>query len=457
VRGTGEILLVSTYELGHVPSGISFPKAFLERAGFRPSALDLAVEPFDPDRVRAAHLIAFSVPMHTALRLTERAVERVREENPGAKLAFHGLYALLEAPLLRSLGACAVLGGECEEDLVAVAVALERGEPTLAFLKGGGEGATLLHLDFPVPSRTGLPALKHYARLLEDPGAERVAGYTEATRGCKHLCRHCPIPPLYRGRFFAIPVEVVVADVARQIEAGATHVTLGDPDFLNGPRHAERVALALHERFPALTFDFTAKIEHLIRQADLLPALRASGALFVVSAVESLSDTVLTHLHKGHCRGDVYRAFEVCARAGLALRPSLVPFTPWATLEDYLDLIDTFAREGWLFALDPVQLSVRLLVPPGSLLLEDPTFVTSGFDAAALSYAWRHTDPRVDRLQEKVALRVEAAQASREPPAQTFAAIRELARAAAGHPHLHVPVPFVPGPRGPRLSESWFC
>lgn len=455
MRGPGEILLVSTYELGHQPSGIAVPKAFLERAGFRPAAMDLAVEPFDERRVRAARLIALSVPMHTALRLALRAVERVRAVNPTARLAFHGIYAPLHEPLLLSTGAIAVLGGECEEDLVELASRLARAD------RSGGDPGPSAHvsvarLDYPVPSRAGLPSPERYARLVAD-GDERLAGHAEATRGCKHACRHCPIPVLYGGRFFAVPAAVVLEDVAQQVAAGVGHVTFGDPDFLNGPRHALRVASALHERFPHLTFDFTAKIEHLVRHAGLLPALRVAGAIFVVSAVESLSDTVLARLDKGHRRDDVFRASAACREAGLALRPSLVPFTPWSTLEDYLELVETFSRDEWLDLLDPVQLSIRLLVPPRSLLLEDPSLVTEGLDAAALTHVWRHPDPRMDHLQRRVSRLVEAAAQAKEPPRTTLARIRSTALAAAGRPHEHVATGADTGRRAPRLTESWFC
>ena len=284
MSGPGEILLVSTYELGHQPSGIAVPKAFLERAGLRPAVLDLAVEPFDEERVRKARLVLFSVPMHTALRLALRAAERVRSMNPSAAIAFHGIYAPLHETLLREAGAVSVLGGECEEELVALARTLGRGDVAPASV------TPVRRLLYPVPSRTGLPAPERYARLVDETGRERPAGHAESTRGCKHLCRHCPIPSVYGGRFFAIPVEVVVEDVAQQVALGVTHITFGDPDFLNGPRHALAVASAVHARFPELTFDFTAKVEHLVREAGLLPALRAAGALFVVSAVESLSD-----------------------------------------------------------------------------------------------------------------------------------------------------------------------
>ncbi len=457
MRGPGQVLLVSTYELGHAPHGVAVPAAFLERAGYRPAALDLSVEPFDAERVRRARLVLLSVPMHTALRLGIDVARRVRRENPGAVLCFHGLYAPLHAELLVAEGAAAVLGGECEADLVALAAAVERGGDLAGFVRRAAPGAPLPRLDHPVPSRAALPPLTRYARLAAADGSHHVAGYAEATRGCKHRCRHCPIPALYGGRFVAVPADVVVEDVARQVAAGAEHVTFGDPDFLNGPAHALRVARAVHERFPALTFDFTAKVEHLVARPAEVAELAALGALFVISAVESLSGRVLAKLEKGHTRADVLAAFAICAEAGLALRPTLVPFTPWETLEGYLDVLETFEARGWLANVDPVQLSLRLLVPPGSLLEGDPDIAFEGLDREALTWRWRHPDPRMDALQRKVAAEVEAGATAREDPLATMARVKALALAAAGLPHGHVRVLAPDRRRVPRMTESWFC
>ncbi len=456
MRGEGAVLLVSTYELGHQPQGIAWPAAFLSRAGYRPATLDLSVEPFDDGRVARARLIAISVPMHTALRLGLDAAARIRARNPTALLAFHGTYAPLHAPLLLDAGASAVLGGECEEELVALVQAAERGEDLTRFVQRGGAAASLGRLSFPVPLRDGLPSPARYARLREADGSERTAGYVEATRGCLHRCRHCPIPAVYDGRFFAVPVETVLADVDNQIQRGATHLTFGDPDFLNGPGHALRIAREFRRRFPAVTFDFTAKVEHLVRDAAHLPELVACGAIFAVSAVESLSDRVLGKLEKGHVRADVLRAFEACDGAGLPLRPTLVPFTPWETLDGYLDIVETFEERGWIGRIDPVQFSLRLLVPPGSLLLGDPELPVEGLDPAALTWRWRHPDPRMDDLQARVAAVVGAAATRGDDPAATLAEVKALALAAAGRAHSHVARPFATAGT-PRLTENWFC
>jgi hypothetical protein len=265
------------------------------------------------------------------------------------------------------------------------------------------------------------------------------------------------VVPLYQGRFFAVPEELVLADVAAQVAAGARHVTFGDPDFLNGPTHALRIARALHARFPAVTFDFTAKVEHLVHLPAAVAELATLGAAFATTAVESLSDPVLSALDKGHTRADVLRALEIAGEAGLPLRPTLVPFTPWSTLEDYLELLDVFEARGVLPALDPVQLSIRLLVPPGSPLAGDPSVHFEGLDPAALTWRWRHPDPRMDRLQARVAAEVEAATTAREDPLATIARVKVLALAEAGLPHGHVRTLAPDQRRVPRLTESWFC
>jgi hypothetical protein len=253
---------------------------------------------------------------------------------------------------------------------------------------------------------------------------------------------------------------VVLEDVRRLVAAGAGHITFGDPDFLNGPGHALRLVRALHAEFPNLSYDFTAKIEHLLRHRELMAEFAATGCVFVVSAVESLSDVVLANLEKGHTRADVAVALDIVRRAGIALRPSFMPFTPWATLDDYLELLDFVEREDLIDHVDPVQLTIRLLIPPGSALLSRPNIhpFLGELDEARLAYRWTHPDARVDQLHRDVTALVGAATESEEDPAATFYRLRSLAAERAGRPvsgGVRLPPPERPIP--PRLTEPWFC
>jgi radical SAM superfamily enzyme YgiQ (UPF0313 family) len=465
----GAVLLVSCYELGHQPHGVTLTAAFLERAGFRPSRIDLSQCRLDDRVAREARVVGISVPMHTALRIGVEALRRIRAMNPEAFICCYGLYAWLNAEYLLDGLASAVIGGEYEQAFVRMVENLAAGGPGEAagvWRRGQRAPPVLERLDFPVPARRGLPPSPSYARLVR-ADREVAVGYTEATRGCLHHCLHCPIPPVYGGRFFAVPREVVMEDVRRQVEgAGAHHITFGDPDFLNGPTHSLRIARAVHAAFPHLTFDCTAKVEHLLRHREVLSELAALGCVFVVSAVESLSDRVLDALEKGHSRADVFEVTGVVRSAGISLRPSLLPFTPWTTLDDYLELLEWAEREDLIDCVDPVQWSIRLLVPPGSALHGKPWMNAhlTVLDPEALVFRWRHPDPRMDRLYETVATLVADAAQAGEDPLVTFGRVWDAALRMAGVGAQHAaplhprrPVHLLPRPRSPRLTEPWFC
>jgi radical SAM superfamily enzyme YgiQ (UPF0313 family) len=454
MRRPGAILLVACYELGHQPLAVAWPAAFLERRGYTPAVMDVSVEPFDAERVRRARLVAISVPMHTALRLGVPVARQVRAVNPTCHIAFYGLYATLNAQHLLAGIADSVMSGEIEAALGDLVRRLEVDDAP----ESPAQPPVLVKLDFPVPSRASLPSLKKYAHL-ERNGELELVGNVEASRGCKHRCRHCPIPSVYGGRFFVVPVDIVLADVRQQVEAGATHVTFGDPDFLNGPGHALAVARALHDAFPSLTFDFTAKIEHLLRHRDRLPELARLGCAFIVSAAESLSNTVLANLDKGHTRGDIEAVVRLTAQAGIALRPTWVAFTPWTTLEDYRDLLDFVETNGLVDAVDPVQFSIRLLVPPGSLLLESAVMrpFLGELVEEQFYHLWSHPDPRMEALHTEVSAVVAGAADRREDAAITFQRVRELADRSAGLVARPITSPDPRRTRPPRLTEPWFC
>ena len=459
LKSKGSILLISCYELGHQPLGVALPLGFLERAGFTPDAIDIAVEEFDDEKAARAEFVGISVPMHTALRLGVRVARRIRETNPACHICFYGLYAALNSDYLLANGADSCIGGEYETPLVELVESLatdsdknidgiiQRDRPSGPFLQ---------RLEFAAPSRSALPVLDNYAHL-EHNSERRTAGYVEASRGCLHLCTHCPIPPVYGGRFFVLPQDVVLEDIRNQVRAGATHITFGDPDFLNGPKHALSVVRAMHEEFPELTYDFTAKVEHLLTRGDHLAEFGQLGCLFIISAVESLSERVLTILDKCHTRDDVERSLELCRDAGISLRPTWVAFTPWTTIDDYLEMLDFVEANGLIDHVDPVQFSIRLLIPPGSWLADhEETLPHRGpLDEAAFTYRWKHPDSNMDQLQKDVAQLVEQDANADEDPATTFYRIREL----AGGRQPTVVVRALPDDRqrAPRMTESWFC
>lgn len=462
MRCPGDLLLISSYELGHQPLSLASPLGFLSRAGYEATGLDAAVERLPEPLLTRARFVGIAVPMHTAMRLGLRVAERVRAVNPAAHLCFYGLYASLNAGYLLQHVADSVIGGEYEQPLVDLIRALDAGDsrPVDGVTDRQHRSVPVLRrLSFTRPDRHRLPELKCYAHL--DTGEKKVmAGYVEASRGCRHTCLHCPITPVYRGRFFIVPAEVVLDDIRHLISLGARHITFGDPDFLNGPGHALRLARALHRAFPDVTFDITTKVEHIIEHAGLFPELKSLGCAFVVSAIESVSDLVLERLEKGHDRADIVRALDILDDAGIPMRPSLVAFTPWTTIDDYLTMLEFIETRCLIDHIDPVQYTIRLLVPPGSALLDRPETLTwlGPLDEAAFFYRWDHPDSRMDALHRRVSRLVEDAVRANEDPAVTFSWIKSLADATAGVSPLASLSPVsLTRRRIPRLTESWFC
>jgi radical SAM superfamily enzyme YgiQ (UPF0313 family) len=433
--------------------------------------LDLSVAEARDSDFAGARLVAIAVPMHTAMRLGVRVAERARAVNPTAAICFYGLYAALNAEYLLRTCADAVIGGEYEAALVALArEVIKSGSGRLSEVAIPGVRTRTRHtppvvarIPFAAPDRAELPPLDRYAKLVI--GSETtLAGYVEASRGCLHTCAHCPITPVYGGRFFVVPRDIVLADIRAQVAAGATHITFGDPDFLNGPGHSLAVLRAMRAEFPTVTFDATIKIEHIIERRHVFAELRALGCAFVVSAVESLSADVLRHLRKGHSRRDVIEALRVLEDADIPMRPTLVAFTPWTTARDFMDVLDFVAEQGLIEHVAPVQYTIRLLAPPGSALLEadDAARWLGALDEENFTYRWRHPDPRMDALQVELAALVEEATACGASNAEIFAAIRVCAARTLeiepGAAFAGVAIGNSPARRPiPHLTEAWFC
>jgi radical SAM superfamily enzyme YgiQ (UPF0313 family) len=403
--------------------------------------------------------------MHTALRLGVEVAKQVRAANWDAHICFYDQYAWLNASfLLQGRNgdgplADSVCAGEYEATLCALVDALDRGAPAASVpgvaTRERGAKPALTRLSFPVPDRRELPSLQQYAHYVAD-GVAVPAGYAETTRGCLHMCRHCPVVPVYGGRFFVVPVETVMADVRQQVAAGARHITFGDPDFLNGPGHARAVTAALHDAFPDVTFDFTTKVEHVLEQRDLMPLLQQRGARFVVSAFEATSPLVLQRLQKGHTVAGMDEALAIVREAGLCIQPTWVPFTPWTTLEDYLTMLRWIRERDLIPHVPIVQLSIRLLVPPQSALLAEADTATwlGPLDAERFTYRWVHPDPRMDRLQQQVAALAEMGGGDGY---HLFAEVERLAYAAADREVPPWTPPQMPDQPPPRLTEDWFC
>ena len=387
-------------------TGSRSPRRSSSGPASRPRALDLAVEPLDPAaRARARGSSRISVPMHTALRLGLAGRRADPRREPGrAALLPRPVRAAPRRRCSSRAGAAAVLGGECEEALVA-----------LAARRGAGRGPRPLRA---ARRRRGAPRAARLpgaeprraaaARALRAPrGRRRRAAARRLRRGDARL--QAPLPPLPDpARSTAVasspcPSRRCSRTWRSQVAAGAEHVTFGDPDFLNGPGHALRVARARSTRASRRSRSTSPpRSRTWSRTPDARRRARGRlGAVFVTSAVESLSRPRAREARQGahprrrapglrRLRRGAGVAAPAVAAAVHALGHARGPPRPPRRARGGGDA--RAPRPG--AALDPAARPARL-APRAAI----PTSPSRGSTRRPLTWRWRHPDPRMDALQ----------------------------------------------------------
>ncbi|MGK5093149.1 radical SAM protein [Deltaproteobacteria bacterium TL4] len=378
--------------------------------------------------------------------------------NPKAVLCFYGLYASINASCLKEMGVHLVLGGEFEEPLLRYCLKYQENK-TLSSKIPFESHTYLERINFQIPDRHDLPDLSRYAQLIL-PGSRKKTAYVEASRGCKHQCRHCPIVPVYQKRFFVIPQDVVLADIRQQVASGAEHLTFGDPDFFNGIGHALPIVQALHAEFPTLTYDVTLKIEHLLKHQASLSVLKETGCLLITSAVESFENETLELLQKGHTVEDIRTVVQILRELSITLNPTFIAFTPWTTLANYRHFLTSLVALDLVEHVSPIQLAIRLLVPHQSRLLEcqELQHFFEVFDEKQWVYPWKNRDPRMEELQLRLVALIAKNSASKHSRTTIFSQVWNIASEYAEAENPFPPLPNIPQRATvPYLNEPWYC
>lgn len=444
------VLAISTYELGHQPLILARLATALDSLGISTELCDNSIfnRPFaDKSDFQIAggefptHLV-ISVPMHTATQLGKTIASRAREFfGNSITIIAVGLYAKV-ALSFTGLFDIGVPQGSNEQIMEAIGVKLD--------------DSIRSNLKLQVPDRSKLPEIHNYAHLLEQNG-KRLVGYVETTTGCAHSCKHCPVPVVHHGSFRAIAASIVLKEIDQLYKSGARHITFGDPDFLNGPTHSLKITRAMHQKYPDLTFDATIKIEHILENRNIWAEMAELGLTLVVSAFEHTSDLILTKLAKGHTKAQIVEALQLLRSHGIEVRPSLLPFTPWTDRQSLIELIEFIYDNNLVESVDPVQLSIRLLIPLDSLVLGDEDLQIGPWNPDLLSFEWRSSDPLIDELQLQLSQIAQDSLDRQMPSIQVF---DEMRRCIYGAFSLTPPTRSqyrATCEEKPRLSEAWFC
>ena len=463
------VLLVSTYELGHQPLHLASPAAALRRAGHEvrtPRPRRRAVGPGRRSSGPRPWLLGADAHRHAAGAPGRRRVRR--EPGRAADLPLRALRHRQPRPDPRA----GTRRPRHRRRVRAGARGLGRqpggwGPPPAPRPRRSSRSSTCGARSLGPPAR-GLCRRSSATPTWRSGGEERLVGYVEASHGCLHRCRHCPVPVVYDGRIRIVPDDVVLADVERLVERRRP------PHHLRRPRLPQRPAALPAGRAPRCTSAARADLRlhgqgraHPAPRRPVAGAGRGRAACSWSAPSRRVNDDILAGSTRATRPPRPPPRWRCCARHGIEIRPSFLPFTPWTTLDDVADIVDFVAAHDLVANVDPVQYTIRLLVPEGSLLWSRSLRRSrlGPYDAERLSWTWsaRPTPPSTE-LQTRLARhrrgRPDRRRADR-PDLRTGPGRRaRRRRAPPGRRARPAPPERLQHCRGegrPRLTEPWFC
>ena len=376
-----KILLLSFYDLGKQPKIISELHKKLDNGSNQIDVVDYSIEEKNLT-LDNYDVLGIYASMHTASVLAE---QYLRDRKLPNKLFVFGLYANVFSEMFSNFQSIHSFDSDELESLLEVQL-----NPNYSFKHS-------------VPDRTILPSITDYSHIV-DGSNNLIAGSVETTYGCKHECTHCPVPIEFKGMFKTFGTEKIITDVTNQVEEGAKHISFNDPDFFNGPKHALKILQLLNEKHPSITYDSTIKVEHILKYPDYFQELKNLNMLFVISAFETTNDHVLNILQKNHSFNDLNKAVELSLENNIDIRPTWMPFSPWTEQNDLISIIKLIENYKLRETVDPIQLTIKLLVPKNSLILKRPEMkeYLLDYDPASFSYAWQYKFPNIDNIQNEL-------------------------------------------------------
>lgn len=402
------ILIVSTFEGGYQPISALAATTSLVAEGFSPTLLDVYVDGVDEDKIKAANVIAVSMPLFDSLESGVQLIQQIKELNPSAILIAFGQYATLNPQRLSLNYVDFTIVGEWEKPIVSLANHLVLGkEFDLAGIctremaeLGSIPNPLITRKNIRTPLRSYAPPLAKYPQPQVEKLLERsaVVGGLETSRGCIHKCTYCSVFAAYDTKVVKVDEQYIIDDIEQMVAQGMDHLTFMDADFFNAKRRNVELIQTLHEKFPQLTFDFTTRVDFILDLEDLIPVLSECNVKFITSALEFPTQNVLDIVAKDITVEDIERAIEICNKANIKLNPTFIMYNPWIDKEELSQFQQFVIRNDLADIIDPIQYETRLKLYKGSPLLNRESTQPLELEEQEFHFDWKHPNPEIDNL-----------------------------------------------------------
>lgn len=321
--------------MGFPPIGIMSLSSVLKQAGHECVMFDQA-HPDTPNEViverinlEQPDLVGLSFLSTTSYPYAKMLARQIRISNRTVKLAFGGVFASLNAPLvkLQCPEVDFVCRGDGEQLVLDLLANLDNPEAVsgLTWMKDErvvhNPNRTLeRHLDqWPFPDRESLKLDFVESMPLDVPAVLSMERFTtmQTSRGCPWPCVFCDIPIFNEGKWRARSSAHVVAELKYLQEQGYGSVYFVDDHFLLQPKRIEAICNGVMNEGLTIQWGIEGRVDSVAQH--LFPAMAKAHCRTVMFGIESGSQRILDRLKKEQTLEEVTTAVKNAKKAGIEI------------------------------------------------------------------------------------------------------------------------------------------
>ncbi len=347
--------------MGFPPIGIMSLSSVLKRAGHECVMFDQA-NPDTPNEVilaaikqRRPALIGLSFLSTTSYPYAKILARQIRAANQQVKLAFGGVFASLNAALVKLQ--CPEVDFVCRGDGEQLILdLLERMDDPqdvggLTWAKDGrvvsnANRAMERNLDqWPFPDRESLELDFVESMPLDVPAVLSMERFTtmQTSRGCPWPCVFCDIPIFNEGKWRSRSPQHVTEEFKHLQELGYGSVYFVDDHFLLQPKRIEAICKGVTDNGITIQWGCEGRVDSVAQH--LFPAMAQAHCRTLMFGIESGSQKILDRLKKEQTLKEVETAVVNAKRAGIEIVHGFFTVgNPDETVEDMRATFDLAAK-----------------------------------------------------------------------------------------------------------------
>jgi anaerobic magnesium-protoporphyrin IX monomethyl ester cyclase len=347
--------------MGFPPIGIMSLSSVVKRAGHECVMFDQA-NPETPNEViieeikkKKPGLVGLSFLSTTSYPYAKILARAIRAEDSKVKLAFGGVFASLNARLVKMQ--CPEVDFVCRgdgEQLLLDLIERIDDPSTVASLTWAKDGKVMdnpnrppeRNLDqWPFPDRESLKLDFVESMPLDVPAVLSMERFTtmQTSRGCPWSCVFCDIPIFNEGKWRSRSPQHVIEEFKHLQAQGYGSVYFVDDHFLLQPRRIEAICKGINDNGINIQWGCEGRVDSVAQH--LFPAMAKAHCRTLMFGLESGSQKILDRVKKEQTLEEITTAVTNAKKAGIEIvHGFFVVGNPDETVEDMRATFDFAAK-----------------------------------------------------------------------------------------------------------------